>query len=111
MPNTADSPLLIPADRFLSDEKQHRSNNSALRQFGNIAYLAFVPIGGVIIYTGTTAPVGWLQLNGAAINRRAYKELFSIMGIQHGAGDGSTTFNLPNQTPAFGIYIVRSGVY
>lgn len=111
MPNTADSPLIVPADRFSSDEKQHRANNNAFRQFGNIAFLAFVPVGGVLLYAGDTAPVGYLALNGAAVNRRAYKELFSIIGTDYGAGDGSTTFNLPNQTAPFGIYIIRTGVY
>lgn len=123
MPNTADSPLLIPADRFSSDEKQHRANNNSFRQFGNIAYLAFVPTGGIVGYGGNTAPVGWLECNGAAVNRRAYKELFSIIGTRYGAGDGSTTFNVPTRAQASaifggtaaaatdGIMIIRTGVY
>jgi hypothetical protein len=123
MPNTSDSPLIIPSDDFTADEKGHRSNNSAFRQFGNIAFLAFVPVGGIIGYGGNTAPAGWLNCNGAAINRRSYKELFSIIGTNYGVGDGSTTFNVPTYAqaraiyggtaaaPANGILLIRAGVY
>lgn len=111
MANTSDSPLHIPADRFSSDEKQHRANNSSLRQFGNIMYLGLVPVAGVVLYAGDVAPPGWLELNGAEVNRRAYKELFSIIGTDYGAGNGTTTFNVPNETAPFGIYIIRTGVY
>lgn len=124
MPNTSDSFLIIPADRFSADEKPHRANNSALRQFGNITALALVPTGGVVGYAGATAPAGWLECNGAAINRRAYKELFSVIGTHYGAGDGSTTFNVPTAAQASnmfggtnaastnqGMMIIRTGVY
>jgi hypothetical protein len=110
---TSDSPLQMPARRFNEDEKQHRANNGALEQFGNIAFGAFVPIGGAVLYGGSAAPAGWLNSNGAAVNRRAYKELFSVYGTTFGPGDGVTTFNLPTlAAPApFTMYIIRSGVY
>lgn len=121
MANTSDSPLVLPADDFTSDEKPHRANNSALRSFSQIAFLGLVPTGGVIGYAGSSAPAGWLECNGAAINRRAYKELFSIIGTTYGVGDGSTTFNLPDATeasdifggvaPGTGILMIRSGAF
>jgi hypothetical protein len=40
-------------------------------------------------------PSGWLLCNGAEINRIEYAALFSVIGTVWGAGDGSTTFNLP----------------
>ena len=55
-----------------------------------------VPIGAIIPYAGSTAPFGTLICNGAAISRSAYPELFEAIGTTWGAGDGSTTFNIPD---------------
>lgn len=44
---------------------------------------------------GVSPPEGYLVCNGGAISRTTYSELFSVIGTRHGAGDGSTTFNLP----------------
>ncbi|QDD91328.1 phage tail-collar fiber domain-containing protein [Pseudomonas oryzihabitans] len=55
-----------------------------------------VPAGTVVYFAGTTAPAGWFKANGAAISRTAYGELFAALGTFHGAGDGFTTFNLPD---------------
>ena len=41
-------------------------------------------------------PAGWLECNGAAISRAAYAKLFLAIGETYGAGDGATTFNLPD---------------
>lgn len=43
-----------------------------------------------------TAPTGWLKANGAAVSRTTYADLFAAIGTAFGAGDGSTTFNLPD---------------
>lgn len=52
---------------------------------------------GEISYFGSdTPPSGWLKCNGAAISRTTYADLFAIIGETWGAGDGSTTFNLPD---------------
>lgn len=42
------------------------------------------------------APNGWLPTTGEAVARNRYGRLFTVIGTRHGAGDGSTTFNLPN---------------
>lgn len=47
-------------------------------------------------YAGATAPAGWLLCYGQAISRSTYAALFLAIGTVHGAGDGSTTFNLPD---------------
>ena len=54
------------------------------------------PIGQVAIYAGSTAPDGWLICDGRAVSRTTYSRLFSTIGTTYGAGNGSTTFNLPN---------------
>lgn len=55
-----------------------------------------VPIGGVLPYCGTTAPTSYLLCNGAAVSRTTYAALFGVTGDLWGAGDGSTTFNVPD---------------
>lgn len=49
----------------------------------------------------SSAPAGWLKANGAAVSRTAYADLFSRIGTTFGAGDGSTTFNLPDYRGEF----------
>ncbi|MBY6206891.1 MULTISPECIES: phage tail protein [Halomonas] len=52
--------------------------------------------GAVHAFPMTTPPPGFLKANGAAVSRAAYAKLFSRIGTVFGAGDGSTTFNLPD---------------
>lgn len=47
-------------------------------------------------FAGSTAPAGWLLCNGDAVSRAEYSALFGIIGTAYGAGDGTTTFNLPD---------------
>jgi phage-related tail fiber protein len=54
------------------------------------------PAGTIIYSARSTAPTGYLKANGAAVSRTTYATLFSAIGTQFGAGDGSTTFNLPD---------------
>lgn len=55
-----------------------------------------LPIGGIIAFASDTIPNGWLLCDGRAVSRTEYAELFKAIGTEHGSGDGSTTFNLPN---------------
>ncbi len=55
-----------------------------------------LPSGMIVSFGGASAPKGWLLCNGAAVSRTTYKNLFSAIGTSYGAGDGSTTFNLPD---------------
>lgn len=55
-----------------------------------------LPIGAIMPYTSKTTPSNWLPCNGQAVSRTTYADLFAIIGTQYGAGDGSTTFNLPD---------------
>lgn len=54
--------------------------------------------GFVYSFAGSKAPAGFLLCDGAAYSRTAYSELFAVIGTTYGAGDGSTTFNVPNYT-------------
>lgn len=57
-----------------------------------------VVTGTIILYAGTTVQTGYLICNGAAVSRTTYAALFAKIGTTWGAGDGSTTFNVPNLT-------------
>lgn len=56
----------------------------------------FLAPGIVQQYAGSSAPVGWLLCYGQAVSRATYAGLFQVIGTAFGAGDGSTTFNLPD---------------
>jgi microcystin-dependent protein len=55
-----------------------------------------VPIGVVNPFAGATAPSGWLLCFGQTVSRTQYSGLFLTIGTTYGAGDGSTTFALPD---------------
>jgi microcystin-dependent protein len=56
------------------------------------------PIGAVTAFAGATVPDGWLACDGAAVSRTTYAGLFAQCGTTYGAGNGTTTFNVPNLT-------------
>ena len=56
------------------------------------------PIGSTKMYFGTTEPTGYKFVNGQALSRTEYAELFNLIGTTYGAGDESTTFNLPDMS-------------
>ena len=76
-------------------------NDGELRYDGkrllNVDDLAgMIPSGAVMYFAGQTAPTGWLKANGAAVSRTTYAALFAAIGTTYGAGDGRSTFNLPD---------------
>lgn len=73
------------------------------------AVAAEVPTGGLIMYGGTAAPSGWLMCDGSAVSRTTYADLFSAIGTTFGAGNGTTTFNLPDLRQRFPIGKAASG--
>lgn len=62
---------------------------------------AATPAGTVSMFAGATPPAGWLICDGSAVSRTTYAALFGVTGAIYGAGDGSTTFNLPNLQDRF----------
>lgn len=60
-----------------------------------------VPLGGIMPWgadetLAPAAPAGWLKCNGDAVSRETYAELYALVGDLWGAGDGVTTFNVPD---------------
>ena len=58
--------------------------------------LSLMPSGVVLPFATPTVPAGWLKCSGQAVSRTDYADLFSAIGTTYGAGNGTTTFNLPN---------------
>lgn len=59
-------------------------------------YTSSVPPSSVFYTAGAAAPSGYVLLQGQAISRAVYSALFSVIGTTYGAGDGFTTFNVPD---------------
>lgn len=53
-------------------------------------------VGQISHFFRTTAPNGWLICDGREVSRTTYARLFEAIGVLGGAGDGVTTFNLPD---------------
>ena len=62
----------------------------------NLTDIEGVNTGIIIPWTSTSVPSGFLECTGAAVSRSTYSALFAVVGTTYGAGDGSTTFTLPN---------------
>lgn len=71
------------------------------RAFRIIAPSTSVIVGEVQMFAGATPPANWLFCNGAAVSRTQYRALFQTIGGIYGAGDGATTFNVPNMIGRF----------
>ena len=59
------------------------------------------PTGTIIIWPITPPPTNYLVSDGSAISRTTYADLFAVIGVAYGPGDGSTTFNLPDYRGEF----------
>ena len=64
-------------------------------------YTNMIPCGIVQAFAGNTVPDGWLLCDGSAVSRTDYADLYTVIGDTYGAGDGSTTFNVPNLIDRF----------
>lgn len=56
----------------------------------------YAPPGMIVPYGGSKAPAGWLLCDGSAVSRTTYASLYAVIGTTYGAGNGSTTFALPD---------------
>ncbi len=63
----------------------------------NVSTTVGIVIPGVVFpFAGGTAPSGFLLCYGQAVSRTTYADLFDVLGTTYGAGNGTTTFNLPD---------------
>jgi microcystin-dependent protein len=62
----------------------------------NTAVTTNTPVGSMTMFGGASAPTGWLMCDGTAVSRTTYASLFAVIGTAYGAGDTTTTFNVPD---------------
>lgn len=61
----------------------------------------YQPIGSCFIWMTAAAPTNHLLLNGQAVSRATYADLFALWGVTFGPGNGTTTFNVPDMRGFF----------
>lgn len=90
-------PFQLWADTGTGTLKQRNAANTGWVRIGLLgaANLGLLLPGTVIFHAKNTVPPGFLKANGGAVSRTTYADLFAEIGTSFGAGDGSTTFNLP----------------
>jgi phage-related tail fiber protein len=86
---TMTGPLAVPAGATAAQVPQ-------AQEVGSLANAQLGLAGAVAPFARSTAPTGWLKANGATVSRSTYAALFAAIGTTFGAGDGSTTFVLPD---------------
>lgn len=94
------TPLSVPqggtgAASFTAGNLLVGSGASPIADSG-VSPTVLMPTAAVLPYAGSSAPTGWLLCYGQAVSRTTYSALFAAIGTTYGAGDGSTTFNLPD---------------
>ena len=89
----------IDAGQVVTDRRQVMRRAEQLQQ--DVKLLELGLVGAVQAFAREAPPTGWLKANGAAVSRSAYADLFAAIGTRFGAGDGSTTFNLPDLRAEF----------
>ena len=76
-----------------SDGQMLKTNGSGTLSFTTVQG---VPTGAVFCLAVSAVPADYLECNGAAVSRSTYAALFAVITTTYGAGNGSTTFNLPD---------------
>lgn len=83
---------------FETDTKLNKFWDGTAWVTGTGSSAILTPVGSIVPYAGTdvSTPAGWLFCGGQAVSRTTYSALFAVIGTTYGAGDGSTTFNVPD---------------
>ena len=86
-------------DSTLNELKLRNKDNDGwivMGKFSGNANTSDTPSGAILQFAGSSAPANWLLCDGALVSRTTYATLFGVVGTTYGAGDGSTTFKLPD---------------
>ena len=79
-------------DTAMSDSSINSVQNKVVKEYVDSKIL----IGEIKLYGGSILPTGFLRCDGSAVSRTTYADLFSVIGVSFGSGDGISTFNLPD---------------
>jgi microcystin-dependent protein len=93
--NSAAAPTVVVADNEVTTAKI-ADGNVTLAKLVTAVQQALLPAGAVQAFAMNSAPAGWLAADGSNVSRSTYASLFSAISTTYGAGDGSTTFALPD---------------
>ena len=93
--------LLLAAIAAVLPDQTGKAGQSLQTNGTTVLWAPGVSPGAVIYWPTSLVPTGWLKANGAAISRSVYSALFAVIGTTYGAGDGSTTFNVPDYRGEF----------
>lgn len=95
-----ESGVSLPASTLIADTPYtatYDSGNDEWMLHGYYSAPSALPLGSILPYTGSTAPTSnFVLCYGQAISRTTYASLFTLVSTTYGAGDGSTTFNVPD---------------
>lgn len=96
LPRDGSAPMTGPL--ILSHDATLPLEATTLQQLNNSlgAQSNYTPAGTVQLFAMSAIPTGWLECNGAAVSRTTYANLFAVIGTTYGAGNGTTTFNVPD---------------
>lgn len=94
---TSQNPTLLKGQMGIeTDTLMVKVGNESTAWTGRPYLQGGCPTGGFIYWSGVSLPSGYLPCDGRAVSRTTYSALYNMIGTVWGAGDGSTTFNLPN---------------
>lgn len=94
---TNTNPLLYSGELILEQDTNKIKMGDGVTLYNELPYIGGnLPTGCVIPFAGTTIPDDWLLCNGQAVSRQEYDNLYAVIGIKYGSGNGSDTFNVPD---------------
>jgi microcystin-dependent protein len=97
-------PILTLLDRAMKIDEGGTGATTAAEARANLG-VSTLP-GEIRMYAGATSPDDWHMCDGSALSRTTEAALFAVIGTTYGAGDGSTTFNVPDLQ---GIAVIGAG--
>ena len=62
----------------------------------NLTGIEGIPTGTIVPWSASSVPTGFLECDGSTVSRSTYSALFAVVGTTYGAGDGSSTFGIPD---------------
>jgi len=90
--------IASPLDELTDAEKLQIDDLIEYATYEVMKMLDPTPVGSISMYGNAAPPTGWLPCDGRAVGRDDYPALFEVIGETFGAGDGTTTFEVPDLT-------------
>jgi microcystin-dependent protein len=85
-----------PPDEKLEVDGTIKSTERIFDKSGLVA-----PVGSIVMWPKETPPPGWLECDGRALSRVKFSDLYDVLGVAYGKGDGLSTFNIPDMRGLF----------